>query len=187
MLKKILIACCVAAGALTVAIATRPDSFEIERSIVVATPAEQPFAQVNDFRAWSAWSPFERLDPHMQRTYSGSKAGAGAVYSWAGNSKAGAGRMTIVESSPASRIAIKLEFSKPFESTNQATFTFTPAAEGTKVSWAMKGKNTLFGKAMSLVVNMDEMIGADFERGLATLKTLSERNHASTIETAKVH
>ena len=136
-------------------------TFHVERSLSMNAPPEAAFAQVNDFHAWHAWSPWEKMDPAMKRTFDGAPAGVGAKYAWVGNKDVGEGRMTIEESSP-SKIAIKLEFLKPFEATNTATFTFTKTPEGSKTTWAMDGNNNFFSKAMSLFMNMDKMIGPDF-------------------------
>lgn len=155
-------------------IATRPDSYSVERSAVVAAPPEVVFEYVNDFHRWAQWSPFEKLDPAMQKTFEGSPSGVGAGYHWKGNSKAGEGRMRIAESERASRIAIDMRFLEPFESTSVTTFTFEPVAEGTRVTWGMAGENTTMGKAISLVASMDKMIGKDFEEGLAKLGTVAE-------------
>ncbi len=173
MLKKILIGLGAAFAGLLVVIAFQPATFHIERSIAVAAPPTAAFAQVNDFHAWGKWSPWEKLDPGMKRTYEGPSSGVGAKYAWVGSKEVGEGRMTIEQSDP-SRIAIKLEFLKPFAATNIATFSFAPANQGTKVTWAMDGKNDFMGKAFHLFMDMETMIGPDFEKGLADLKTAAE-------------
>jgi hypothetical protein len=174
MWKKILIGVAAAIVLLVIVIATRPAEFRIERSTTIGAPPERAFALVNDFRAWSAWSPWEKLDPGMKRTHSGAPSGVGAVYGWSGNDDVGEGRMTIEKSDPSSTIGIKLEFIKPFAATNQTTFTFAPNGSSTKVTWAMDGKNGFAAKAASLFMDMDKLVGADFERGLASLKTIAE-------------
>ena len=163
---------------LGVVVATRPATFHVERSITIAAPAESAFAQVNDFHAWGSWSPWEKKDPQMKRTFDGAPAGAGATYAWAGNNEVGEGRMTIERSVEPSLVAIKLEFLKPFAATNAATFTFTPGPAGTKVTWAMDGRNNFVAKAVHLVMDMNKMVGGDFERGLAALKTVAEHGTA---------
>ena len=174
-LKKIGIGVGGAIAVLVVVIATRPDQFHLERSTTIAASPEVAFARVNDFHAWQSWSPYEKYDPSMARTYEGQPNGVGAAYAWKGNKDVGEGRMTIVESKASSKIAIKLEFLKPFECTNDATFTFVPQSDGTtKVTWAMDGKNNFLSKAMSLVFDADKYVGSDFERGLAALKAESE-------------
>ncbi len=163
-----------ALAVLATVIATRPSEFHCERSITIASAPESAFAQVNDFHAWTAWSPYEKLDPHMKRGYEGPSAGAGAIYTWAGNDKVGEGRMKIVRSDVPSQVALELQFVRPFECTNTAVFTFTPAGDGTRVTWAMEGKNNFIAKAISLVFDMDKLVGEDFERGLAALKVQAE-------------
>jgi len=174
MLKKILIGLGAVFALLLIAIALQPATFHVERSLTMAAPPETVFTQVNDFHVWSAWSPWEKLDPAMKRSFDGAPAGVGAKYAWVGNKDVGEGRMTIEKSAPGAEVAIKLEFLKPFEATNTATFTFQKTPEGTKTTWAMDGRNNFVGKAMSLVMNMDKMIGPDFERGLASMKMLAE-------------
>jgi hypothetical protein len=174
MARKILIGVAALIVLLVIVILTRPATFHIERSITMSAPPETAFAQVNDFHAWPAWSPWEKLDPQMKKTFEGPPAGVGAKYAWAGNDKVGEGRMTMEKSEKPSTIGIKLEFLKPFEATNDTTFTFAPAAGGSKVTWAMDGENTFMGKAASLFMDMDKMLGDDFEKGLAAMKTAAE-------------
>jgi len=175
MFKKVALVLGIVVAALLVVIATRPEEFKISRSATVAAPAIVAFSQVNDFHAWGAWSPWEKLDPSMKKVHEGSPSGTGAVYSWTGNDQVGQGRMTITESKPGERVVIKLEFIKPFEQSNITTFTFTPQGDNsTKVDWLMEGKNNFMSKAFGLFVNVDKMVGNDFERGLAQLKVASE-------------
>jgi hypothetical protein len=174
MLKKILIGVGALLGLLLVVIALQPETFHVERSISMAASPDAAFAQVNDFHAWSAWSPWEKLDPTMKRSYDGAAQGVGAKYAWVGNKDVGEGRMTIEQSEPSSKVVIKLEFLKPFAATNTATFTFTKTPAGNKTTWAMDGNNNFVSKAFSLVMNMDKMIGPDFERGLAGIKAAAE-------------
>lgn len=174
MLKKVALVLGIVVAALLVVIATRPDEFKVERSATVAAPAIVAFSQVNDFHAWQAWSPWDKLDPGMKRVHEGSPSGQGAVYSWTGNDQVGSGRMTITDSKPGERVVIKLEFLKPFESTSTTTFTFTPQGESTKVTWTMEGKNNFMTKAFALFNDMDKLVGSDFDKGLAQLKTVSE-------------
>ena len=174
MVSKALVGIAAVVVLFVLLMATRPATFHVERSITIAAPAESAFAQVNDFHAWRAWSPYEKLDPEMTRTYSGPASGAGASYAWAGSGKVGEGRMTIEKSDAPSLVSIKLEFTKPFAATNAATFTFAPVPEGTRVTWAMDGRNNFAAKAMQLLIDMDKMVGGDFERGLAALKSVAE-------------
>jgi polyketide cyclase/dehydrase/lipid transport protein len=166
-------------------IATRPATFHIERSTLIHAPAENAFVHVNDFHAWSAWSPYEKLDPKMERSYSGAPSGVGAAYAWKSESgNVGEGNMTIEKSDKPSEIVIRLQFTKPFAATNTASFSFAPAAGATKATWAMDGNNDFMGKAASLFMNMDQLVGSDFERGLAALKTLAESAAKPATETA---
>ena len=174
MLKKIAIGFGVLVAVLLVVTATRPATFHIERSAAFAAPPNAAFAQVNDFHAWQAWSPWDKLDPNMKRSYEGPKQGVGAKYAWAGNDEVGQGRMTITRSDEPSLIELKLEFLKPFETTNKTTFRFEPSAGGTKVTWAMDGENNFMGKAFSLFMDMDSLVGSDFERGLEAMKGRAE-------------
>jgi hypothetical protein len=174
MLKKILIGLGALLALLLIVISLQPATFHVERSITMAAPPEAAFAQVNDLHAWGAWSPWEKLDPAMKRTYEGATAGVGAKYAWVGNEDVGEGRMTVEKSDPGKLVGIKLEFLKPFEATNSATFTFERTPEGNKTTWSMDGNNNFISKAMGLVMDMDKMIGPDFERGLASLKIAAE-------------
>ena len=165
--------------ALAVVIQTRPDRFHIERSETINAPSSAIFPHINDFHRWTAWSPFEKMDPDLRRSYAGPSSGVGAAYSWAGNSKAGEGSMKITESTPTRKIGIALEFMKPFKASNVATFTLTPDAGATRVTWAMDGQSTFVSKAMGLFMNMDRMIGGEFEKGLASLKGIAEEGAKS--------
>jgi hypothetical protein len=174
MLKKVVLALAVAVVGFVALVASRPSTFRVERSLTMAAPAELPFGLVNSFGNWRHWSPWEKLDPAMKKTLDGPFAGPGAIYAWSGNDKAGQGKMTILESQLYERIRIQLEFIKPWQATNLTTFTFEPAPEGVTVRWVMEGQNTFMGKAFSLFMDMDGMIGKDFENGLATMKSLVE-------------
>ena len=155
--------------------ATRPDAFRVQRQVSIKAPPEKIFPLINDFHQWGAWSPYEKLDPAMKRTYSGAGLGKGAVYAWDGSGKAGAGRMEIQESSPSSRVAIQLDFTKPFEARNTAEFTLQHQGDATTVTWAMYGPSPYIAKLMGVFFSMDTMIGKDFEAGLANLKSTSEK------------
>lgn len=185
MIRKILIGIAAVIVLFVLVVATRPSSFHIDRSITVAAPPESAFAQVNDFHSWAAWSPYEKVDPQLKRTYDGAPSGTGASYAWVGNAQVGEGRMTIEKSQQPTLISIKLEFFQPMAATNAATFTFLPAPEGTKVTWAMDGKNNFVCKALSLFMDMDKLVGGDFERGLAALKTVAEGAPKATAEATK--
>ncbi|MGO4223382.1 SRPBCC family protein [Lysobacter sp. TAF61] len=175
MFKFIAIAVVVLIAAVLLFAATRPDTFRVERRAHIQAPPEQVFAQINDFRRWQAWSPYEKLDPQMQREIGGAAQGTGATYRWDGNSKAGAGRMEIVQSVPSSRIEIQLDFSRPMQARSTAQFTIVPQGNGSDVTWSMNGDQPYMSKLFSVFVNMDRMIGKDFEAGLDNLRQLSER------------
>jgi len=172
--KKIGLGLVAALVVLVAVIATRPAAFEIRRTATIAAPAEVIFAQVNDLHRWSAWNPFEKADASMKLTYLGAAAGVGAGYHYV-SEQSGEGRMTVTESAPNQRVAVKAEFIKPFAATNQIEFTLAPAANGVAITWAMRGNNNFLGKAIGLFVNMDKMIGAQFEKGLADLKQVAEQ------------
>ena len=174
MIKKILIGLAIVILLLVVVIALQPSTYRVERSATMNAPAPAVFAQVNDFHKWNAWSPWAKLDPAMKQTFEGAPAGTGAVYTWAGNSDVGEGRMTINESRPSDLVKIKLEFLKPFAANSDTTFTFQPEGNQTKVTWTMVGDKNFIAKAFGLVMNMDKMIGADFEKGLAQMKSVVE-------------
>lgn len=175
MLKTILIIILIAiVGVLGFAL-TKPDTFSVQRSASIKAPPEKIFAIVNDFKRWTEWSPWEKLDPAMKRTLSGAASGKGAAYAWQGNSQAGEGRMEILESVPPTKVLIQLDFIKPFEGHNITEFTMTPQGDTTTVNWTMTGPTPFISKLMQVFVNMDTMIGKDFEAGLANLKALAEK------------
>jgi uncharacterized protein YndB with AHSA1/START domain len=170
MLGPILIgAGTVVAGILGYA-ASRPSGFRVERSAHIDAPPDRVFAKMNDFREWPSWSPWEELDPAMSRMHSGASSGRGAVYEWSGNKKVGKGRMEIIESVPAKKVGIKLDFITPFEAHNTTEFTLTPSGGGTDVNWAMTGASNFMMKVFGVFVSMDKLVGKDFEKGLAKLK-----------------
>ena len=175
MLKTILITIVVLIAGVLIYAATRPDSFRVQRSTILNAPPEKIAPLIGDFHHWEAWSPWEKLDPAMQKTYSGAPAGKGAVYEWSGNSKAGAGRMEILDAS-SSKVSIRLDFLKPFEAHNLTDFTLDPQpGGGTRVNWDMHGPMPYLSKVMCLFVSMDKLVGKDFEQGLANLKTVAEK------------
>jgi uncharacterized protein YndB with AHSA1/START domain len=165
----------VAVIAVLILAAMKPDTFRVVRSTTIKAPPERIFPLIADFRNWSAWSPCEKMDPALKRTYSGAAEGKGAVYEWEGNKKVGKGRMEIIDAPPSEKVAIKLDFLKPFEAHNTAEFTLQPRGETTDVTWVMHGPNLFIGKVMSVFISMDRMVGKDFEAGLANLKAAAER------------
>jgi len=150
-------------------------TFRVERSFDIAAPAEKIYPLIADFRAWTQWSPYENRDPNLRRTYGAVTNGLGATYAWEGNKNVGSGKMEILQASPPSRIVIDLQFLKPFKAHNQAEFTLQPNGNTTRVSWAMTGPASLMMRVMGLFMNMDKMIGRDFEAGLAKLKSVTEK------------
>jgi uncharacterized protein YndB with AHSA1/START domain len=174
MLKKIGLGLVVVVVAFAGFVATRPSTFRVERSMEIAAPADAVFPFINDFHQWSNWSPWEKLDPAMKKTFQGPAAGAGAIYAWTGNDKVGKGQMTVTDSRPNERVGIKLEFIEPWPATSDTALMLVPTAKGVKVTWAMTGNNNFMAKAASIFMNMDAMVGGDFEKGLAQLKTLGE-------------
>ncbi len=175
MLKILGLGVVVALAAVLVLAARKPDSFRVQRAITIQAPPDRIFALINDFHAWGAWSPWEKLDPAMQRQFSGPAAGQGSAYGWEGNSKVGQGRMEILEAQASSNVRIKLDFLKPFEAHNTATFTLQPMADGTHVSWVMEGPAPFISKLMQVFMSMDDMVGKDFEAGLTNMKAAAEK------------
>ena len=155
--------------------ATKPNSFSVQRATSIKAPAEKIFPLINDFHQWGTWSPYENKDPAMKRTFSGAASGNGAVYAWDGNNNVGSGRMEILDASAPSKIVIKLDFFKPFEGHNTAEFTMLPQGDATTLTWRMHGPAPFMSKLMQVFMNLDRMIGKDFEVGLASLKQLTEK------------
>ena len=174
MLKKILIALGVVIVAFLAYAATRPDSYTVQREAVISAPAAVVFDQLDDFRSFAQWSPWEKLDPNMTKAFSGPESGVGASYAWQGNDQVGKGRMTIEESVPGRKVGINLEFVKPMASTATCALTLAATPAGSIVTWSMDGNHNFMGKAFGMFVDMDNMLGTDIEKGLARLKTAAE-------------
>lgn len=162
-------------AALLMVAALRPNVFSVSRAITIAAKPEQVFVHINELKRWEAWSPWARMDPQMQKEYSGPAAGVGAAQAWNGNRKVGAGRMEILDSQPPSRIAIQLEFLRPFKARNLATFELSGQDGATRVTWQLSGPANFITRLMGIFFSMDKMIGKDFEAGLAALKAVAER------------
>jgi uncharacterized protein YndB with AHSA1/START domain len=175
MLKIVAVVVVVLIAGVLILAATKPDTFRIQRAASIKAPPEKVFPLINDFNRWGAWSPWEKKDPTMKRTFGPATSGKGAVYAWEGNKDVGQGRMEIVESVPPSQVAIALDFVRPFESHNIVEFRLEPKGESTNVTWAMQGHTPYFAKIIHLFVNMDRMVGRDFEAGLANLKAAAEK------------
>jgi len=166
----------VAFAALLAVAATKPDTFRVQRDVTINAPPDKVFPYIDDFHKWTAWSPWEKVDPEMKRSYSGSESDKGAIYQWNGNNEVGEGRMEITDASAPSKIVIKLDFLKPFEAHNTAEFTLAPAGDATKVTWAMYGPCGFPMKVMHCFMDMDKLVGKDFEDGLAKMKTVAEKS-----------
>ena len=175
MIKTIALLIVVVLAAVLGYAATKPDTFRVQRTVSIKAAPEKIIAQIDNFHNWTAWSPYEKRDPTMKRSYSGADSGVGAVYAWDGSSEVGSGRMEITEVSPSSKVAIKLDFIKPLEGHNIAEFTVEPQGDSNTVTWAMYGPSPFISKVMGLFFNMDHMIGKDFEAGLANLKAVAEK------------
>ena len=174
MIKIILIVFVVLIAALLALAASKPGTFRIHRATTIKARPEIIFPLINDFHNWGSWSPWEKLDPAMKRTFSGAANGKGAMYAWEGNRKAGVGNMEIAQSTPSSAVTIKLDFIKPFEAHNITEFTLTPAGDSTSVTWDMHGPSPFMSKVMQVFMNVDNLVGKDFESGLANMKRIAE-------------
>ena len=179
MFKTIAIIAAVAIVVFIVAVlllaANKPDTFRVQRQVSIQAPPDKIFPLINDFKAWPAWSPYETKDPAMKRTYSPNSAGKGATYAWDGDSNVGQGRMEITDAQSPGRVAIKLDFTRPFEAHNNVVFTLLAKGDATEVTWDMQGPANYLSKLIGVFVNMDRMIGQDFEVGLANLRSVAEK------------
>jgi len=174
MIKTIAIVVVSLVAALLIFAATRPDTFRVERSISIEAPSEKIFAILNDFHLSQSWSPFEKKDPTMKRTFSGAASGKGAVYEFDGNKEVGKGRLTITDTAPPSKITIALDMVEPFEAHNTVEFTLGANGDSTKVTWAMHGPQSYVMKVLSFFIDCDKMVGKDFEAGLVKLKAITQ-------------
>ena len=175
MLKKIGLGLLVVVAAVLVYASLQPDTFRVQRSATIGAPPDKVYPLLADFHQWTAWSPWENRDPAMRRTFGGAQSGKGATYAWAGDGNVGEGRMEITDANAPSRIAIKLDFIKPFEGHNVTEFVLVPQGNATQVTWTMQGPATFLTKLMGVFMNMDNMIGKDFEAGLAKLDTAARK------------
>jgi uncharacterized protein YndB with AHSA1/START domain len=174
IIAVIAIVLAIAIAIVLVLAAAKPDTFSVQRGATMKTQPEKIFSLINDFHQWGTWSPWENKDPAMKRSFGGAESGTGAVYAWDGNKNVGSGRMEILDVSRPSKIVIKLDFFKPFEGHNTAEFTMLPQGDATSVNWVMHGPAPFMSKVMQVFMNLDKMIGKDFEIGLANLKRLTE-------------
>jgi uncharacterized protein YndB with AHSA1/START domain len=181
VLKYVLVGVAAVVVLFLIVVALQPSTYKVERSATIGAPPSVVFAQVNDFHKWAAWNPWDKVDPAMKKTYEGSPAGVGAVYAWVGNGDVGEGKMTITESRPGELVRINMEFFKPMAGTSTTEFAFAPQGNGgTLVTWSMSGENSFVGKAMCLFMNMDTMVGGQFEKGLADMKAAAESAAGTT-------
>jgi uncharacterized protein YndB with AHSA1/START domain len=174
MIKKLLLGLLAVIVVICITASFQPDVMSVSRSATMSAPPEAIFKIVNDFRRWDEWSPWSRLDPAMTKTLEGPPEGVGAVYRWSGNNEVGEGSTTLTESVPNEKVAMKLEFSRPMEGTNEVQFTFAPDGSGTQVTWSMQGPVPFMGKVVSLFIDCEKMCGDEFLKGLANLKDLVE-------------
>ncbi|HEY0707883.1 MAG TPA: SRPBCC family protein [Polyangia bacterium] len=180
MIKKVLLVLGVLVLGFCAFVATRPATYHVERSTTIKAPPEAVFAAVSDLKTFNQWSPWDKRDPNMKKTFTPNTSGVGASYEWQGNKEVGSGRMTVTEHTPPTQAKMKLEFIEPFASVADVTFAVAPAAGETKATWAIDGNNNFIGKAFGVFMDMDKMLGADFEQGLANLEALVEKNAAAT-------
>ena len=185
MLKKVLIAVAAVLVLLVVLISVQPNTFTVTRKLSAAAAPAQVYEVISDFHQWQKWSPWDEMDPDMKREYTGAERGKEASYYWKGNDKVGEGRMTITDVKEGSSVTIKLEFLQPFPSNAEVVFAAEPEGTGSSLSWTMVGQNGFASKAMQLFMSMDKMIGPDFEKGLAKLKTVSEGLAAAAMAEAE--
>jgi hypothetical protein len=154
---------------------SRPSTFSMSRSATLNASPDKVFAQINDFKNWANWSPWDKMDPSMQRNYTGPDSGKGAKYAWLGNKKVGEGSMEITHSVPSSKVQLDLHFLKPFKADNVTEFSLAPKGAATTINWEMRGNLNLMMKAMHMLMDMDKVVGKDFEAGLANLKAIVEK------------
>ena len=179
MIKKILLGLIVVIALILIFALTKPNEYTVVRTTSIKAPPEVVYSYLDDFHKWSAWSPWEKMDPTMKRAYQGPQNGVGAIYTWDGNSQVGKGRMEITNVSPASKVGLNLDFLEPMEGHSKVEFALAPKGDTTDVTWSMKGDNNYLSKIMQVFVSMDSMIGGDFESGLRDLKTSSEQAAAA--------
>jgi hypothetical protein len=162
-------------GIVLILAAMKPDQFRIQRSAAIKAPPDKIFALINDYKSWTAWSPYETKDPDMKRTYGPVTSGKGATYAWDGDSNVGAGNMVITDTQAPSKVALDLNMTKPMTAHNKIEFNLVPAGDTTTVTWAMRGDTPYWAKVIHVFFNMDKMVGGDFEAGLAKLKSAAEK------------
>jgi hypothetical protein len=187
MLKKVLLGIglvvLLGVGLLVIVVAMQPSEFRITRTATIGAPVSAVFAEVNNLHHWQDWSPWAKRDPNAKTTFEGPDEGTGAVFRWKGNEQIGAGSMTITESQPNKLVRFNLHFTEPWESTSTAELTFEPQGDKTAVTWVMFGPRSFLEKAVCLFLDMDAMVGGDFEQGLANLESVVRKRSSSPQET----
>jgi hypothetical protein len=179
---KVLLGLALSVGAFLGYIAVQSPKYRVERSILIKAPAEAVFAEVNDFHAWQEWSPWAKLDPNATATFAGPEAGKGAIFKWSGNEKVGEGSMTMLDTNPPNQVQIRLEFLKPMAGTAEVEFILEQVGDNTKTTWRMDGENDFVGRCFCFFMNMDKMIGSDYEKGLAKIKEIVEQKQTAAAE-----
>lgn len=174
MMQKILVGLIATIGSFVALILLQPSDYRITRAITIAAPAQEVFAEIDDFHRWQAWSPWADRDPKAKVSFDGPASGKGAVFAWSGNNEVGEGRMTLMESQPGAQVKIRTDFVKPFVGTSYSDFTLKPEGDGTALTWSMSGQNDFIGKAISLFVSMDNVLGGEMAKGLAGIKQIAE-------------
>lgn len=174
MLKTIAIIVVVAVAAVLIYASLQPDTFEIRRTARIQAPPEKIYPYLNDFQQAMAWSPYEKKDPAMKRSFSGAVSGKGSIYEFEGNQEVGSGRLEILDSTPNSKVTLRLDMYKPFKGSNTIEYILEPGSEATDMTWSMRGEAPFISKVICLFMDMDKMVGKDFEAGLASLKSLVE-------------
>jgi uncharacterized protein YndB with AHSA1/START domain len=164
-----------AIAGILVAAGLQPSDYHVERSITIDAPREQVYALITDFERYGEWSPWEKLDPAMKKNVSGKPGEVGTRYAWEGNDQAGQGTMTVTAAQPPDRVDLTIEFIKPFQAQNQVSWRLAPEGESTQMTWSMDGKNEgLVPKLFAMLMNMENMLGNDFDEGLENLKGVCE-------------
>ncbi len=174
MMQKILVGLIATIGSFVALILLQPSDYQVTRTTTVAAPAQEVFAQIDDFHRWQAWSPWAERDPKANTSFQGPSSGKGAVFAWSGNNEVGEGRMTLMESQPGALVKIRTDFVKPFVGTSYSDFTLKPDGDGTSLTWSMSGQNDFIGKAICLFVSMDKVLGGEMAKGLAGIKRIAE-------------
>lgn len=173
--KIIAVVIALSIGIVLAVAATRPDMFEVRRSARINAAPERIFPLIDDLRAFNTWNPYEKKDPAIKGVYGGAPKGKGATYAFQGGNEVGSGRLEIIDSKPVSKVTMTLLMAEPFEVSNVVEFVLEPQGDTTNVTWAMRGRVPYVAKILHMFVDVDAMVGHDFEAGLAALKSASEQ------------